>query len=396
MMRFMTKRNFRGFDDWVEIFQAGDHTDSQGRSGSWTEDDLDQMVANHNAATAAPLVIGHPKTNDPAYGWVDSLARVGKSLMARFKDVVPQFAQAVEDGRYRKRSVSIGQGADGWRLLHVGFLGAKPPALDLAPMNYSRPAEVGRVFEFESDWLTPNVVARAMRRLREFLIEHFGRDAAERVMPDGDIEFLDEHAEGLRLAERERESVDEPAFVAPSHFNRGGDNVPQGFSQADIDQAVERARGEERREFERRSAELETELNAARAERYKAEFSAELERLTGEGRLTPAQAEGALEFMLSLAAEPQEFEFSAADGKSTSKTDRLAWFREFVGSLPKQVEMGARDDEPPAAGTPRRFNAPGGAVVDSERLSLHERALDYARQHGVTYFDAVRAVEQEV
>jgi len=399
-MRFMAKRECKGLNDWVEIFQAGDHTDGHGRSGTWTEEDLDQMVANHNAATAAPLVIGHPETNDPAYGWVESLQRAGKSLMARFKDVVPQFERAVETGRYRKRSVSIGKGPDGWRLLHVGFLGAKPPALDLAPMNYAQPDDVDRVFEFEADWQTPNVISRAMRRLREFLIEQFGRDAADRVMPDGDIEFLDEHADDLRNRERERDSDSEPAFSAPAaqfnrHANRGGQDVPQQFTQEDLDRAVERAKGEVRQEFERNSADLEQELSTARAERFKAEFSAELGKLQDEGKLTPAQAAGALEFMLSLAVEPQEFEFAAADGKSTAKKDRLDWFREFVKALPKQVEIGARKDDEPATGTARRFNAPTGSVVDSDRLDLHEKALAYAREKNVTYYDAVRAVEQE-
>lgn len=400
-MRFMAKRNFKGFNDWVEIFQAGEHTDGHGRSGTWSESDLDQMVANHNAATAAPLVIGHPETNDPAYGWVEQVQRVGKSLMAKFKDVVPQFERAVESGRYRKRSVSIGKGPDGWRLLHVGFLGAKPPALDLAPMNYEQPDDVERVFEFEADWQTPNVISRAMRRLREFLIEQFGRDAADRVMPDHDIEFLDEHADDLRNRQREGDSENEPAFSAPAaqfnrHANRGGRNVPQQFTQEDLDRAVERAKGEVRQEFERKSSDLERELTEAKAERFKAEFSAELDKLQDEGKLTPAQAEGALEFMLSLAAEPQEFEFSAADGKSTAKKDRLDWFREFVKSLPRQVSLGqGADDDEPATPAARRFNAPAGTVVDSDRLGLHEKALAYARDKNITYYDAVRALEQE-
>jgi hypothetical protein len=385
----MTKRHqFKGFDDPVEIFRAGTHTDSQGRSRTWSEADLDEMVRNHNESTAAPAVIGHPETNDPAYGWVERLERQGKSLVAKFKDVVPQFAEAVEHGRYRKRSVSVGKTDNGWRLLHVGWLGAKAPALDLAPMSYSV-SDVQERFEFEADWHTPGIMARAMRRLREFLIEQYGTDAADRVMPDHDIEYLDEHADDLRSRERERqlsESDAEPAFSSFAKSN--GEHAVKNFSQADLDQARTDAKAEAQREFEQ-------QLNQERSERLKAEFTAELDKLQGEGKLTPAQAAGALEFMQALAASPSQFEFSAPDGKSTSKTEPLSWFRRFVAALPKQVEIGSRSDDDPAASGPSNFAAPTGAVVDSDRLSVHERALQYANANKVPYIDAVMAVEQE-
>lgn len=397
MMRFMTKRDhqFKGFDDPVEIFRAGTHTDSQGRSGTWTEDDLDQIIANHSDATAAPAVIGHPATDDPAYGWVSHLERKGKSLFAHFKDVVPQFAEAVEKGRYRKRSVSIGNTPDGWRLLHVGWLGAKAPALDLAPMNYAQPADVADTFEFEADWQTPGMIARALRRLREFVLEQYGADAADRVMPDHDIDFLAEHADALRNRERERESSDAGADPAFTRFIPNGDRTVKQFTQAELDQARDEARRQADAEFARQQSTLQAQLDEARAERHRAEFAAELGTLLDAGKLTPAQAQGALEFMCSLAAAPQEFEFAAADGKAKDKKGQLDWFREFVQALPKQVEIGHRKDDAPPAAAARRFNAPSGAVVDSDRLSLHEQALEYAQAHRVPYIDAVLALEQQ-
>lgn len=409
-MRFMTKRThqFRGFDDPVEIFRAGTHLDSQGREATWSESDLDEMVRNHSESTAAPVVIGHPETNDPAYGWVDRLERRGKSLFAKFKDVVPQFAEAVEQGRYRKRSISVGKTGNGWRLLHVGWLGAKAPALDLAPMNYATPADVQDTFDFEADFYTPGVLARAMRRLREFLIEQFGSEAADRVMPDYDIEFLDEHADSLR--NREREAASSEASASPAFArhdpqrkdSKNGETAVKNFSQADLDQAREQAReqarAEARAEFEQQQQTLQQQLSEAQAERNRAEFNAELDALQADGRLTPAQAVGALEFMQALSSQPTTFEFSSADGKSTSQADPLAWFRQFMKSLPKQVELGRRrdgDGEGSGSSAPRNFNAPAGTVVDSDRLDLHEQALQYQAAHQVSYIDAVRAVSKE-
>ena len=55
---------------WINVFRAGTHTDSTGRVVTFTQADLDQIVANHDLG-AAPAVIGHPKHNDPAYVWVN-------------------------------------------------------------------------------------------------------------------------------------------------------------------------------------------------------------------------------------------------------------------------------------------------------------------------------------
>jgi len=115
-------------DGWVEVFKAGTNTDSQGRTRTWTKADLDKMVSSYNPADfEAPIVIGHPKgDNAPAYGWVDGLKRVGEVLLAKFKQVTPEFSKWVQDGHYKKRSVRIHQ--DG-TLGHVAFLGAAPPAI---------------------------------------------------------------------------------------------------------------------------------------------------------------------------------------------------------------------------------------------------------------------------
>lgn len=389
-MRFMPKRNSNPFDDYIEIFSAGTHTDSSGATKTWTEEDLDEIVANHNPKTEAPIVLGHPETDDPAYGWSASLKRVGQTLFAKFKDVAPSFAKAVVQGHYRKRSVKIGLVNGGLRLLHVGWLGATPPALDLEPVKlsaYSTPDAIEQTFEFEREWYTPNVLARAMRRLREFFIEQFGLDAADKVVPSFEIDDLDEHAQGLRNSDPDRNSPS-PAFSRPDPRNSNQGAVDMPFSQKDLDNAKAEGRREAEASFNADKQQLEQQRDAAVGAQHTAEFKAELTALQDEGKLTPAQAEGALEFMQSLAAEPKEFEFSSGDGKSTSKKERLAWFRAFLAQLPKQVNIGGRNDEESTTNPPRSFSAPSGTTVDSDRLELHQKALAYASQHNVPYDQA--------
>jgi len=112
---------------WIEVFSTGKHTSNNGHTKQWTESDLDMMVDSYSSDKhEAPVVIGHPQSNHPAYGWVEGLKRTGKTLLAKFKQVEPQFAEMVEKGRFKKRSISVYP--DG-TLRHVGFLGAQPPAV---------------------------------------------------------------------------------------------------------------------------------------------------------------------------------------------------------------------------------------------------------------------------
>lgn len=89
--------------EWFEIFKTGMHTDSGGNTREWTETDLDAIAATYDPAVyEAPLVIGHPELNAPAYGWIESLRRIGSTLFAKAKQIAPEFAELVRSGSYKK------------------------------------------------------------------------------------------------------------------------------------------------------------------------------------------------------------------------------------------------------------------------------------------------------
>jgi hypothetical protein len=72
---------------WIEIFRAGRQTDSTGNTREWTEADLDTIVERYDPARhEAPVVVGHPTDNAPAFGWVEALKREGKTLLAKFRE----------------------------------------------------------------------------------------------------------------------------------------------------------------------------------------------------------------------------------------------------------------------------------------------------------------------
>lgn len=137
-------KEFKGFDDWIAIFKGGPQRDSRGRMRNGDEL-IDKAIAVFDPAYhEPPLVAGHPKDNAPAFGWVAGLKKAGNVLYAKFKDVVPEFARAVKDGLYKKRSAAFYP--DG-RLRHVGFLGAAPPAIKgLADLKFEEGQEA---FSFE-------------------------------------------------------------------------------------------------------------------------------------------------------------------------------------------------------------------------------------------------------
>lgn len=136
--------------DDVEVFRVGDWTSANGYQHQWTTDDIDTMIDTYMNQTAehpwvAPVVLGHPVDNSPAYGWVEKLYRVGDVMMARLVKLNKAFVQMLKDGSFKNRSIMI----DGDNMLwHIGFLGAVPPAVDgLAPIEFNSPKRA-HLFEF--------------------------------------------------------------------------------------------------------------------------------------------------------------------------------------------------------------------------------------------------------
>lgn len=140
---------------WIEVFKTGKIKDSQGKEGNYTKDDLETIVKKYNERSAennsslAPIVKGHPKDNDPAYGWVEKLERKGNKLIARIKDLVPEFTEELKKKMYRKVSISL---YPDMMLRHIGFLGAVQPAVKgLKTVEFSDSDFTEFVYESKED-----------------------------------------------------------------------------------------------------------------------------------------------------------------------------------------------------------------------------------------------------
>jgi len=121
----------------IEIFRAGTHTAMNGARLTFSASHLEETARTYDPTRhEAPLVIGHPQIDAPAYGWVKSLIVKGDSLFALPDAVEPAFAELVRQRRYSKISAAFfGPDAEDnpapgvYSLRHVGFLGAAAPAV---------------------------------------------------------------------------------------------------------------------------------------------------------------------------------------------------------------------------------------------------------------------------
>jgi hypothetical protein len=149
----------------IHLFRAGQHTATNGQTITFSAADLAASAAAYKPQThEAPIVVGHPQTDHPAYGWVAGLVAEGTDLYATPQQVNPVFAEQVKAGAYKKVSASFyppdhpNNPAPGvYYLRHVGFLGAEPPAVKgLKPTEFADASTcLALVLDFAEDTPAP-------------------------------------------------------------------------------------------------------------------------------------------------------------------------------------------------------------------------------------------------
>ena len=198
-----------------QIFRAGKHIASNGTELTFSEEDLRAAVAAYDPELhEAPITVGHPKDNAPAYGWVRKLDFSDGVISAEADQIEAQFEEMVQAGRFKKRSASFytpdspaNPKPGTYYLRHVAFLGAQPPAVKgLKDVNF---AEEEGVLEFADSRYLASIMARFARSLREWVIADKGIETADKVTPDYLVADLEAEA---RRADDESLAGPNPAF----------------------------------------------------------------------------------------------------------------------------------------------------------------------------------------
>ena len=318
----------------IEIFKPGKHTAMSGQVIEFTEADLQAAAAAYDTALhEAPLTVGHPKDNLPAYGWVKSLQFADGSMKVEPDQVDPEFAELVSKGRFKKISASwytpdapANPRPGTLYLRHVAFLGAQPPAIKgLKSASFSDSAE--GVLEF-ADWADLDN-ADLWRRMREWLISKFSTEDADAVIPAYVVDSLkaDAMREDIATTPGYQEHQPQPGVNQVSKTEGGAAAKPGAAPAGSADFA------EQQRQLNEREAALAAREKAIK----KTEFEEFAESLVKSGQLLPKDKARTVALMEALPASGVVVEFG--EGDKTTETPILDVFKTFISGLPKVVEF---------------------------------------------------------
>lgn len=382
-----------------QIFKPGTHTAMNGRAIAFSEADLAAVARTYDPALhEAPIVVGHPRADAPAYGWVEGLAFDDGGLTATPGQVDADFAGLVAAGRFKKVSASFytpqapnNPAPGGYYLRHVGFLGAQPPAVKgLKPIEFSEAEEGVVTVEFGD--LPAGAVARILRTLRDFLIAEFGQDKADQALPPYDVDYVQEEAARPPAADNRT------AFTDPQHEERDmpPDSTTPGANAGKAN--ADRANADKTAEIEARQAELDRqaeELKAREAEFAESQARARrqandafVDAIVAEGRLAPGRKAAILDFMDRLDAG-DTVEFGEGEGR-TSATP-LDFFKTLLKEAPKAIDFTER------SGAANDGRGGGGELDSDDPQAIADAAAAYVEEQKakgriVDVATAVRAV----
>jgi len=314
--------------DLIEIFRVGTHTDSAGKNRDWTDQDLEEIVSLYNPAIhEAPVVIGHPEHDSPAYGWVESLKVEGGNLLAKLKDVAPEFKDWVKRGLYKKISIALYPDLG---LRHIGFLGATPPAIKgLKQTTFG---------DKKAAW----IIEEDMEKQFKIGTQGFSPDNLEKGGKLMDFKkFFSDLVALIHGAEKE--------LVPTDTDTRHG----HAYTEADLAAAEKRGKDAqaaamfaETEKLKKEKADAEAKVKEIEVKARKDEIHAFSEGLAKNGQIIPAwQKMGIEEFLFSLdAGESVKF----AEGHEKSRSQ---WFKDFLTDLPQVVTFNeVTSKEGPGAG----------------------------------------------
>ncbi|MDE2577945.1 MAG: hypothetical protein KGL46_03985 [Hyphomicrobiales bacterium] len=364
----------------IEVFRPGTFQPMVGEPVTLTAADLKAIGAAYDPALhPAPVVVGHPKTDDPAFGWAASFSfdENSQRLVSAVNDLAPEFEQAVADGRYKRISLSLFRPGDSnnpkpgvWYPKHIGFLGGAAPAVSgLKPVAFA--GEDGVTIEFGEPRLRD--VASLFRRLREYFIAEKGPETADALLPDWTIQWI---ADGANADD------DDALFADPA---KPTTTKEKPMSKPD-DAAAFAAREAELAAREKKVKESEAKLR-------REEHVAFAEQLVAEGRLLPI-AKGKTIELLEAVAGAQLDPVSFAEGSETVKDAApIDVLKSLLKAQPKGVTFGMTELPKGDGAVGVSFAAPEGYSVDADGADLLARTRAYQAKHpDVAFADAYKAV----
>lgn len=338
------------------IFRKGRHTASSGATLDFSEDALRAAVKAYDPALhEAPIVVGHPKDNAPAYGWVGAMSfnEDTGEIEIDPAQVDADFSEMVEKGRFKKRSASwylpdspANPKPGTLYLRHVAFLGAQPPAVKgLRDVNFSE--EAGVVEFGDYDRFVWRSMSSIMRGLREWIIGKEGVETADKLIPNWHLDELQQTADKALAAENNPAGQVMPAFSEEDPMTIAELQAQVAKLTAERDAALANAKPADFSEREASLAAREAKVKDAEAKAARTAIEGRVDAAIKEGRLLPAQRKHAIDFAVGLVDGEAVIDFGEGD-KAKKVTQREAYLLQ-IEQGPKVVEYGERS--PTSTGT---------------------------------------------
>jgi hypothetical protein len=321
----------------IEVFRVGTHTPMGGTPLAFSADDLISVVDSYDAINApAPIVVGHPKTDDPAFGWVEDFSFENGILSAGIKDIEPKFAAAVSGGQYKKVSMAFfspdaaaNPKPGTYYPKHIGFLGAMPPAVTgLKPVEFADHSDDDIVmFEGAIEFGTFDAenVGILFRGIRDWFIGKYGKETADEILPDWRINWVND----LDL-----EVEDLPGFAGVPEKPKKS----KGNSMSKKDTVDFAAREAELEKREKKLAADQKIIDDEKLEKRKADNVAFADELIANEQLLPKLKDDVVSLLNSAGASEQTVSFASDDD-----LDLAAGLKSVLKRLPKIVSFGAYD-----------------------------------------------------
>lgn len=317
----------------IEIFKVGTHTAMSGQTIPFDHDQLAAAVAAYQPDLhEAPIVVGHPKDNHPAFGWIEKISLTDDGVvLAHPKEVDADFAELVKAGRYKKRSASwytpdspANPVPGTLYLRHVGFLGAQPPALKgLGDVQFNEAEEGVLEFADTSPYLY-STIGKMFRGVREWLIGKEGIDAANQILPDYQISELEYETQ------RQLQQTATPSFSEGNMSTQNQETPEQKIAR--LEQELAASKQQQTADF----SEQEKNLKAREKALAEKEIGAQVDKFITDGKVTQAHKVGLVAFMAGLDEGSQTIEFGEGD-KAVKQSPRQ-FMADFLSNLPKSIE----------------------------------------------------------
>lgn len=369
----------------IRILKTGKFQPVKGAEVEFSEAMLKEIAESYDPKKhQAPIVIGHPKIDDPAFGWIKGVSFADGFLVAEPDQVDPQFADLVNGGKFKHVSASLyAPGAANnptpgkWQLRHVGFLGAAPPAVKgLGAVSFADDEADTVTLEFAEEQFASGWdlqrIAGMFRRFKNWMIDKEGQEAADSVLPEWEIEGLASSGARKDAAAMQANSFSEaPPVTAEPDPKLAQQAVDLAEREATLAAEREQLAAERSKIAEQQKALRDTAIT---------DFA---DQQLQQGRITPAQRPMVVTLLQQLDGDQT---VSLGEGDAAETIPAADAFRRFIETIPKQIDLSER-------------GAPGDSIdlADGEAVGRAAKQLveaEATKGNTISATEAVRRVTE--